>query len=222
MRKKLDPLFLDYATYIKMLDDIEHAYHNNTPMPDKTAHDVPVATTIIPIKKDHDFTFVSLEKERTVVCFQSSNDRLDWISNFRFLQGIRFGLHGGIFHCAVKFKKELLDLVDPDKKIVVVGHSRGGALALFIAIFLYKKLKVHIAVMSFGSPRVVGNRYKKMFNSFTIHYNNVRNRRDPVCRLGIPLFKNVGCIKSLPVPFLWNFNLHKRHTGYFENIKRLS
>lgn len=223
MSKKLNPVFLDYVTYRLMMSLIYSRYNRGLDMPSYTLHkDKTVKTEIIPIKKDHDFCFISKEENRTVVYFQGSNDAIDWVSNFRFMQGFRFGLHWGFFESALKFKKDIIKEIDPNKEIIITGHSRGGALSVFIAMFLYKKFNKNIKLMTFGSPRVLNGGYRDTFNTYNIHYNNVRNSRDPVCNLGFPLFKNLGFIKTLPVPFLWNFNFVKRHRGYYENIERLS
>ena len=222
--KKLNPVFLDRAQYSKMIDDIEDRHAKGQEMPTKTLHGKKCKITAI--KKDNDFCYISQEDNRVVIVFQGSNDGLDWISNARFLQGFHGGVHGGMYHSAIKFREELSAIIATDPKaarVLCVGHSRGGALALFLSIFLMKYgVCEKVDLMTFGSPKVLGSEAREEFNKHNIHYDNVQNRRDYVCRLGTPLFKTVGYIKTLPIPFWWNFRFIKRHKGYYENIKRLT
>lgn len=222
--KKLNPVFLDRAQYMAMCDNIENLHKNNLPMPEVTLHGIP--TKITPIRKKNDFCFISYEDKRIVIQFQGSNDFFDWLSNARFLQGFHSGVHGGFYHSAVEFVEEvnhhICEALTAGKMIVIGGHSRGGALARFMAVFAYRRFETHLKVMTFGSPPCFGSEWRDEYNEMNIHDDNVQNSRDIVRKLGKPLFKRVGHLKVLPIPFLWNFNFVKRHKGYYENIKRLS
>ncbi|MFW6272266.1 MAG: lipase family protein [bacterium] len=238
MNKKLNPKFLEFTSYTELINYAEMVYNQTLPIEKleevskNICNDRPgIVDKIICIKKDNDFCMIVKETNRTIVCFQKSNDIQDWISNFTFFQKInfkkfkeknRFGLHSGFFKSTLKFKENIFKEIDPNKEIIVIGYSRGGALSIFMSMLLYKKFNKHVELFTIGCPRVLGSRFRDMFNKMNIHYNNVRNKRDVVCVLGTPLFKNLGIIKVLPIPFLWHFNFIKRHTKYYQNIKRLS
>ena len=233
MGKKLNPKFLEYVSYTDLINYVEKVYNDMSfeEISQTIIKKYMDSHNIVCIKKDNDFCIVVKEETRNVVVFQKSNDIQDWISNFRFLQRIkknaftnktRFGLHGGFFKSSLKFKEDVFNQIDPNKDILVIGYSRGGALAVFMSMLLYKKFNKHIELFTTGTPRVLGDKFRGTFNKMNIHYTNVRNRRDVVCVMGAPLFKNLGIIKELPIPFLWHFNFIRRHTKYYFNIGRLS
>ena len=106
------------------------------------------------------------EDDRFIVCFRGSIVRgaagptvRSWHLNFKVpMKRIPFGissrLHVGYLREA-SFALRRLQSVLNGKKVVVCGHSQGGALAICFAIQLFRFRKAsEIEVVTFGQPRV--------------------------------------------------------------------
>ncbi len=221
--KKLNPKFLDMVTYSNSITEVE-----KTGTTDRLKNIEPLYC----IKKSIDFGFVSIEENRLVICFQGSNDLPDWISNAKFFDFEINGVHADFYKSAEKFKNDLFEILNryKDKEVFIVGHSRGGALAVMTAIYIYDNFSERftnksLKLMTFGAPKVITTSKRNDFNDKNIHYDNVQNTRDIVCDLGSPVFKTTGLVKVLPpkpkyfIPVIGRGISHK---GYYDNIKRLS
>ncbi|MCR9086370.1 MAG: lipase family protein [Rhodobacteraceae bacterium] len=106
------------------------------------------------------------EEDRFIVCFRGSIVRgtsgptvRSWHLNFKVpMKKIPFGinsrLHVGYLHEASLALRRLQSVLT-GKKVVVCGHSQGGALALCFAVQLFRFRRVsEIEVLTFGQPRV--------------------------------------------------------------------
>jgi len=153
---------------------------------------------------------IEREGDNLFIYFQGSVSVIDWFHNLLFLKypyknmdGIKWKCHAGFLKCW----KEVQDIVgahisDPTiKEITIVGHSHGGALALFCHEYCYfnrPDLRENIHGYGFGCPRVVGHYYitdelKKRWENFTI----IRNGNDPVTHVPPAFFK--FCHVNTPV-----------------------
>jgi len=223
------PHFLDMVQYDRLCDAVEVMHKNNVAMPVMTNHEKPIPTIITAAQKGVDFSFSSEEANRLVLAFQGSGANIKrWKSNFEpdLIKNPEY--HDGFADAALLFKEYACSKAEAalvkGKELVVEGYSRGGGIAIFIAMHLYSEFKKYVHLTTFGSPRVLGEAYRDKFNKMNIHYDNVRNHKDPVTYAGAPIFKNLGYIKELPIPAKWNlpWKMIHRHTGYYENIKRLT
>jgi len=133
----------------------------------------------------------------------------------------------------------------PNAKIIVTGHSLGGAVATIIAAYLRRLLNLPLGkllLLAFGSPRVGNYAFVKqinkdigVFNIFRVNY-----RKDPIIRTpGLVLgYVHVGNQRSIECEtdqtchirvgkdhdtFIWNLLLRiKDHSGYFSLKRALS
>ncbi|NMF84455.1 lipase family protein [Nodosilinea sp. P-1105] len=124
-----------------------------------------------------------VNSDRMYVVFRGSDKSIDWVNNFQFRQQIypykdgnptvRF--HQGFMMAYFAVRQVLLEVMDKfdGQRVIVTGHSLGGALATIAALDLQYNLgqKRHLGfeVYSFGAPRV-GN--QAMVDSY--------NRRIPL------------------------------------------
>lgn len=121
-----------------------------------------------------------------VVAFTGSQTRKDWMSNLDFaVVPTAFGtVHRGFLRSFLDAESEvtpfLWALSAMDKPIVLCGHSRGGALAMILAMILYVRgTRVH-AVYTFGSPKVGFADFHAYWKQTGIPLHPVINGRDVV------------------------------------------
>ena len=128
------------------------------------------------------------------LCFQGSQERSDWRRNFNKEMldlDDHSKVHEGFFEHFHKFREEVSEKIDKllkhdFDKIIVCGHSLGGALATLCCYeLMYKKYhdyKDRCLCVTLGSPRVGNYYFSFMFNSefdcFRLVYGS-----DIVCRL---------------------------------------
>lgn len=94
------------------------------------------------------------------VAFRGSSSLREWLNNLKIWSvETEIGrLHAGLYQSFIEVGPFLFKLVLPGilsgYKLIVTGHSRGGALALlFAALVHFNRHSVH-AVYTFGSPKV--------------------------------------------------------------------
>jgi predicted lipase len=93
----------------------------------------------------------------TVFAFRGSANIENWISNFeaRFAEpyaDANIKVHKGLYAEYMIYRDTLLRYLYRNNKIVVTGHSSGGALSMFFAYDIYKTQNV--VAYSFGKPRI--------------------------------------------------------------------
>jgi hypothetical protein len=124
-----------------------------------------------------------------VVTFTGSQTRKDWISNLDIrVVGTPFGtVHRGFMRSFTDAANEvtpfLWALSAIDKPVVLCGHSRGGALAMVLAMILhFRGTRVH-AVHTFCSPKVGFADFHEHWHKTGIPLHPVINGRDIVSDL---------------------------------------
>jgi hypothetical protein len=117
----------------------------------------------------------------TIVIDGSDNLR-EWASNLLFLRFGRKGTHAGFAIAANRIFDEVKSIAEPDKIITIVGHSRGGAIAQLLAMLL-SELGCFCRVVSFGSPKVGGRKFRERMAELNVIHIRVEMEGDPVCRL---------------------------------------
>jgi hypothetical protein len=94
--------------------------------------------------------------------FSWPNGIRDWVSNAQAI-AVKFDeghgrVHDGFHKCFVSVKSDIDTFLNENgrakKKIVVTGHSLGGAVATIIAAYIRGKYKSDVMLYTFGSPRV--------------------------------------------------------------------
>lgn len=147
---------------------------------------------------------INSDDKSICVVFRGSESLYDWYYDVHMSH---LELNNGIFvHSG--FYKQLYDTYmyaniveevtsqlakNPDYKVYITGHSLGAALATLFGYLIADEIKNNITVVSFASPRVGNNKWKKSFESKTnLHHYRVTNQRDVVTALPFYNYKHVG------------------------------
>lgn len=112
-------------------------------------------------------------KEYALIAFRGTQEPVDWLTNLNsemvpFNEGVGI-VHAG-FYKAFTSVKPIVDAVfkemNPDKPILICGHSLGGAISNLVAAYLRKSGHSKIMIYTFGCP-LVGD------TDFTYHFTKV-------------------------------------------------
>lgn len=96
----------------------------------------------------------------TTIAFKGSTSAREWLNNMNvWPEATDHGrVHAGFLHTIKRFGPILYHLIFADirssAKIVLTGHSRGGAMALLFAFFLALNGRRPHSVWAFGAPKV--------------------------------------------------------------------
>lgn len=136
--------------------------------------------------------------EVDVIAFRGSKDAQDWLHDFEIfpMWDDRLGfVHSG-FMCGMnEALAEILKVVG--KRVVVTGHSLGGARARIMAgLLAYLQRPVEQCVV-FGSPRPGFANLTRVLQKSATPLVSYRNRNDP-----IPLVPYVGGLYTHPDPWV--------------------
>lgn len=105
----------------------------------------------------------------TDLAFDGSDNFQEWFSNFRFLRWGKWGTHRGFYQAASMFFEQIEKEIETGKTYNLFGHSRGGAIAQIVALLIAKK-GAFASVVSFGSPKVGGEKFRNaMAESMVLH-----------------------------------------------------
>jgi len=132
---------------------------------------------VYPHKQDY---LVSRKIEgHTILAVEGTNETTDWITNLKFLIK-RDDCHRGFKNNANRTLAELVvayEGLDPKRKLVIAGHSLGGATATLIADLLWESGNKNVALVTAGSPRPGGRRLRKRIKDMEhlrfVHGNDI-------------------------------------------------
>ena len=121
----------------------------------------------------------------TVLAVEGTNETTDWVTNLKFLIK-RDDCHRGFKNNANRTLAELVvgyEALDPSRKLVVAGHSLGGATATLIADLLWESGNKNIALVTAGSPRPGGRRLRRRIKDLEhyriVHGNDIVPKTPP-------------------------------------------
>lgn len=133
--------------------------------------------------------------EKTLyICFRGSDEPLDWQENFDFKKMVspygntdsKILIHKGFMETYNNARKFILDKVKNEKRVVVTGHSLGGALATLCAVDIqYNYPEIELACCPFASPRVGNRDFAASFNKRVPSTYRIYLENDPV--VDVPL-----------------------------------
>lgn len=145
-------------------------------------------------------------KEYFSVCFRGTESRADILTDLNAfktkmsLENTREVempyVHQGFYNQYKSVEMYLASEIEKnlDKKIIISGHSLGGALATIASLFFKKKHpEIDITCITFGSPRVGCEKFAEMFDTNVKQNYRFVNKYDPVpCVPTSWRFKHVG------------------------------
>jgi len=171
--------------------------------------------------KDTGFLIIGVDGCCNIV-LDGSNNTLEWLMNFliaktgKFFSALGFSIPSSLFldeiEKHIKYFKG---------KIIVEGHSRGGAIAQIVGATL-KKQGYDVEVHTFGSPRVGGVFFNMALHRLGVQHYRVYFKNDlitnaPPNRLGTGWF-HYGTPVQLPSP---TGSIKEVHHSYGEVLHNL-
>ena len=99
----------------------------------------------------------------TILAVEGTKEKTDWITNLKFLIK-RDDCHRGFKNNCNRTLAQLVvayEGLNPERKLVITGHSLGGATATLIADLLWESGNKNIALVTAGAPRPGGRRLRK-------------------------------------------------------------
>jgi len=118
----------------------------------------------------------------TVFAFRGSADIQNWISNFEFeftapYDDENIKVHRGLYNEYLLYKDALMKYLPTNKqdKVIITGHSSGGALSMFMAYDIHTDYDV--TVYTFGKPRIGNENFVQSANRIRhyriTHHNDI-------------------------------------------------
>jgi hypothetical protein len=98
--------------------------------------------------------------ETTILRFEGSVSKSDWVNNFDFPavpyknSPVRWYAHRGFVKTWKAVRDEIMPLINKDEPLLILGYSRGGALAT-IAHEDFVFNGYNVITFTFGAPRVL-------------------------------------------------------------------
>lgn len=130
------------------------------------------------------------ETKETVLVITGTNQILDWKYNLRIVPN-KHGVHKGFFQAYKSIEHDIRDIMirlfvrfGRSEKLIVTGHSLGGAVAQLLGRFQDAD-----EVVTFGSPKVF-TRWKKVDNGQRV--THVKIKGDVVPKLPLFLYNHKG------------------------------
>ena len=115
----------------------------------------------------------------TILAVEGTNETTDWVTNLKFLIK-RDDCHIGFKNNANRTLAELVvayEGLNPERKLVIAGHSLGGETATCIADLLWESGNKNVALVTAGSPRPGGRRLKRRLKDIEhlrfVHGNDI-------------------------------------------------
>lgn len=156
------------------------------------------------------------------IVFRGTVTNHDWSNNFRFpsrrfeAAGESFGeVHDGFGDCYESMREDLMESMGVligwanPARVVIAGHSLGGAVATLAYADLSQRIRAHpVSGIVFGSPRVGSPGFAQAFKSLPANataFTRFEIERDPVPKLppagvlGVWRFDHVGRVIRLDI-----------------------
>ena len=111
------------------------------------------------------------EADTTWLAIEGSDCGLDWRRNLEFVFTAE-DVHAGFANYATLLMAQMLSAgtsFDSRKRLILCGHSLGGAVATIIASHLQPSFP-HLGLITFGSPRPGGRRFRDRFQVPHLRY----------------------------------------------------
>lgn len=145
--------------------------------------------------------FTAVHDDVMYVVFRGSESAMDWVVNSflfkktHYVHGIPTKVHRGFYEALNRISDRIFDhAYYHTGKLVVCGHSLGGAMSTIFASMLPLFKHTTLEHYTFGSPRVGNREFARAFGSMGFVSKRYVNGSDVVCRIPPPVmnFKHVG------------------------------
>ncbi len=183
--------------------------------------------------------YVICRKNEIIVAFRGTepSKAKDFVTDARFkLIAHSMGtVHEGFSQALSAVRTALLEKVfelHTDQRVIIVGHSLGGALAMLLAADIKKEIAAsHVDVYTFGQPRVGCPKFISAYEQYVPRYHRFVNDKDVVPKVPTNLwlgyrhstnFFHIGSdftITPQKEGYQWIDNLKTLLVGLFENVK---
>lgn len=114
--------------------------------------------------------YVTCNDKYLILCFRASREKEDWFkTNFdTTLEDTEYGpIHRGFHRSFLSVYRRVADAMDAmyrDQKVLIVGHSLGGALANVAALYLDHYIGID-QIYTYGQPRALSRKSAKYYDS---------------------------------------------------------
>lgn len=160
--------------------------------------------------------YTGIKGDTFYITFFSTNSKKDWVFNFRGIRRVipyegtnkKIRVHTGYITAYKACRDEIANRLKASgkKKVVITGHSLGGAVATIAALDIkYNNPESSVDVVSFGSPRVGNKHFVASFNKRLP--NNIRVSTGNEFTLVLPPewtgYRHVGVNKHYGAKTVW-------------------
>jgi hypothetical protein len=130
--------------------------------------------------------YILEDAQNSVITIMGTNNIRNIITNAMateaaFLDDETILVHEGFYDVAKKIFQTIK--LDTSKKVIITGHSLGGAVALLYSAMLYEK-GIDVSLYTFGMPPIVNKPFLKKYNNLK-HYRHF-HIFDPIVSLSKP------------------------------------
>lgn len=167
---------------------------------------------------------IAIWNDYVIIAFEGSDGKNDWKHNFKFMKtvpdfvqmGKGVKIHRGFDAeykeaCYIIHNELIKEKYKDFEKILVTGHSLGGALATLCAVDLAITYPYcEVVMISEGAPRVGNLRFKKFYHEVVFESIRVVNDLDTVCKAppSWMFYKHVGKKLIVGKRSWWEYPLH--------------
>jgi len=146
-------------------------------------------------RNDNSECFIAVSTDTVLVSFRGTQGTRDWIANMNMVaQATEFGMvHGGFLKGFLDISTALeaeLDSVLGSQKVVLTGHSLGGALSTIAASEWRHRYDIR-SIYTFGQPSVGDRKFKENMEPFSDKFFRIVNDDDIVTKIP-PTYRHVG------------------------------
>ncbi|MBR8837491.1 MAG: dynamin family protein [Stigonema ocellatum SAG 48.90 = DSM 106950] len=160
--------------------------------------------------------FQHQDNKYITIAFRGSENIVDWLTNFQFIQAENFigqgMVHSGFTNLVDDYYSEIEKIIEiknnnKNLRLLLTGHSLGGAIAILMATRFSPSIVE--AVYTYGAPRVGDEVFVKSYKPlhYRVEYGNDIVPHLPLNYNVIRLFVNNG---SIPIEY--------QHTGFIKYL----
>ena len=156
-----------------------------------------------------------------IIVIDGTSSLHEWLENILVKKVAPYAAARGFSDPCLAFVDQIIkELGCHSSKVTVVGHSRGGAIAQIIALYLID-LGFGASVITFGSPRIGGMRFYSHCTQRRLKHLRIYIENDVVCNLpknrwfsGFMHYQTA----VVALPHIKGMSIKTRHLSYGERL----